>query len=221
MCSRCSISFVSMCARGLWHRCSRPSRTACTQRTSLPPSPSAHSQVPHAAHLPHSASYICLLSLALCLLCVRRASTYGILRSAPVQRAPVPASTGLWPIPGTTVVITFLLCYLARAVTSDWSVSIVLAQVCNLVLTPVELALIPFFLRAGEFALQSNDPIDASVLLSSGIVDIIKSSSTAFVRAVIGWVLVSPFLGMVLYFAMVPIITRLLVIRRQYGVIKQ
>eukprot|EP00042_Codosiga_hollandica_P047589 m.518065 g.518065 ORF g.518065 m.518065 type:complete len:169 (+) comp57483_c0_seq23:113-619(+) len=131
------------------------------------------------------------------------------------------ALSGLWPIPGTTVVITFLLCYLARAVTSDWSVSIVLAQVCNLVLTPVELALIPFFLRAGEFALQSNDPIDASVLLSSGIVDIIKSSSTAFVRAVIGWVLVSPFLGMVLYFAMVPIITRLLVIRRQYGVIKQ
>eukprot|EP00042_Codosiga_hollandica_P047594 m.518242 g.518242 ORF g.518242 m.518242 type:complete len:110 (+) comp57483_c0_seq41:113-442(+) len=38
------------------------------------------------------------------------------------------ALSGLWPIPGTTVVITFLLCYLARAVTSDWSVSIVLAQ---------------------------------------------------------------------------------------------
>ena len=63
--------------------------------------------------------------------------------------------------------------------------------VINLALTPLDIALIPSFLRFGEYVAGTDEPFDVQLLFESSFLDLIKNSSMALLNAALGWLLLA------------------------------
>lgn len=103
---------------------------------------------------------------------------------------------GLFPIPGTTA----LLCILAALV---FKLNQVIINVINLILTPINVLMIPVFYKLGhELVNSTSQAISAKEFLSQIRHDFFRAIGTfkSFVlEAIVGWVLMIPFSFVVLF----------------------
>ncbi|KVH99366.1 uncharacterized protein LOC112514425 [Cynara cardunculus var. scolymus] len=107
---------------------------------------------------------------------------------------------GVFPIVG----VTFFLCLLAIAVLGS-SVNAPAVMLANFVATPIEISLMIVFLRFGEFLTGgAHFPLTSDalkkVLTGKGSKEILLS----VVRAMLGWLVMAPFIMGLLYLILVP-----------------
>eukprot|EP00697_Spironema_sp_BW2_P006549 gnl/Spiro4/2003_TR959_c0_g1_i1.p2 gnl/Spiro4/2003_TR959_c0_g1~~gnl/Spiro4/2003_TR959_c0_g1_i1.p2 ORF type:complete len:166 (-),score=20.70 gnl/Spiro4/2003_TR959_c0_g1_i1:219-716(-) len=94
---------------------------------------------------------------------------------------------GLFPIPGLTSLVSLL------AVVSYKPLNVVVVQVVNLCLTPIQIACIPLFVVFGEwiFPVGPDEPPFSVVLLTEALAQSVTTAldvfKTVFLRAVVGW----------------------------------
>ena len=78
----------------------------------------------------------------------------------------------------------------------------------NLVLTPVDLFLIPFFVRLGEWAVGAETGFSITVFMDSfqeSKLNAIMQFQTALLYGVLGWLVTTPFILIVAYYASFPL----------------
>ncbi|KAK1407659.1 hypothetical protein QVD17_39280 [Tagetes erecta] len=112
---------------------------------------------------------------------------------------------GVFPIVG----VTFFLCMLAITILGT-SVNAPTVMLANFVATPIELSLIIVFLRFGEFLTGgAHFPLTTDalkkVLTGQASTEILLS----IVRALLGWIVLAPFILGLLYIILVPCFTML------------
>jgi uncharacterized protein (DUF2062 family) len=119
---------------------------------------------------------------------------------------------GLFPIPGVTTLVVMLLA-------AGISVNLPAATLLNVLLTPVELAMVPVFLYLGEFVIG----MDHISLAPSTIMQALKEDlwqglaqyGGAMGYAVLGWACWAPPFGAMTYFVLVPILRLVLSPRKK------
>nr|XP_043606880.1 uncharacterized protein LOC122578895 [Erigeron canadensis] len=112
---------------------------------------------------------------------------------------------GVFPIVG----VTFFLCALAIAILGN-SINAPTVMLANFVATPIELSLMIVFLRFGEFLTGGDHfPLSADalkkMLTGKGSIEILLSIA----RALLGWLVMAPFIFGILYIILVPCFTML------------
>ncbi|XP_071702490.1 uncharacterized protein [Rutidosis leptorrhynchoides] len=110
---------------------------------------------------------------------------------------------GVFPIVGVTV----FLCFLAIAVLGA-SINAPTVMLANFVATPIELSLVIVFLRFGEFLTGGDHfPLNSDalkkILTGNGTKEILLSVA----RALLGWLVMAPFILGILYAILVPCFT--------------
>lgn len=111
---------------------------------------------------------------------------------------------GIFPILGTTTILTTLVAFVFR-------LNQPVMQSINWLIYPLQIALIPVFIRAGEFLFQA-EPIPFSI---PEMLKIFSESPGGFfaefwmtlVHCIVAWIVVAPFLGAVIAFSTRPALT--------------
>lgn len=89
-------------------------------------------------------------------------------------------------------------------------VNIPAAQLVNLLLTPLEIALVPVFLWFGEFLLRrehvSLSPNVIMEELKSNTRQALSTYTSAFAFAIVGWAVWAPFATVMLHYTLVPLL---------------
>ena len=116
---------------------------------------------------------------------------------------------GLWPIPGTS---TFACLFLSLFV----SVNVPAMTLINLIVTPIEIAMIPVFvwignnLRSVFMTIDPNDePVQISNLISelqANLFDGIVKFGNVLITAIVAWTICLPLGVLILYFVLKPIV---------------
>eukprot|EP00249_Psilotum_nudum_P018196 c26685_g1_i2 orf=735-1457(+) len=111
---------------------------------------------------------------------------------------------GVFPVCG----ITLFLCALAAALLRS-ACSVPTLMLANFIATPLELGLIVPFLRVGELVTGGRHFLLSSILSYEGIWKAITGHAShavifGFMHAVIGWMIVAPFLLAILYIIFLP-----------------
>lgn len=136
----------------------------------------------------------------------------GLARSAAVG-----FTGGIFPIPGTTTIICILMC---QALHRWWKAptNIVITQLVNVLVLPIELALIPAFMYLGRLVFSPGSaavPVDELIkgmkqhpltTLWHGLGDLLI--------AVVVWTVLSPIIGIIIYSVAKPCSSMLL---KAYG----
>lgn len=114
---------------------------------------------------------------------------------------------GTFPFFGTTTLFCFLFGVWFR-------LNQPLLQALNYALTPVHLLGIPIYLKIGEFILSapsvSIHPLEMIDLFKSNWRIFFTQYGMAMLHAILAWIIVAPFLGVLIYFFVLPIASKLM-----------
>ena len=109
---------------------------------------------------------------------------------------------GIFPLCGTQWAVGIGLQFIFKALIENGG-SFAIIQAINMILTPVEIMLIPFFVRSGETLLGVEEPFNVSQLISDLQSAPFSTLSTAFIpllHAVLAWSLFMTLAGPALYY---------------------
>lgn len=117
-------------------------------------------------------------------------------------------TAGVWPIVGTTSAIALVFIIL-------FPVNGVIVQVVNLLLTAVDIAMVPTFVNFGAkfWASDSNEGFDVSKLmeaLQSDPFGALSSFKDILIQGVVGWTIAAPFMTALVYIVALPVCMALL-----------
>jgi len=115
-------------------------------------------------------------------------------------------SGGLFPIPGVTTLICFIYTYLFK-------INAVVAQIVNLLLTPVQLMCVFLFVELGDMLFFTNTDLTVlSEAMSEGVWMTINVAGASLLRAIIAWALVSVFIIPLIYYCVLPLTRRFTIV---------
>lgn len=105
-----------------------------------------------------------------------------------------------FPIPGATTVVCFAFIY-------AFGLNVAATQLVNLLLTPLELALVVPYMALGNYLLGADvDLSNASALLTSDLLAALSLLGASVMRGVFAWALLAAPLALVLYVVLKPLV---------------
>ena len=121
---------------------------------------------------------------------------------------------GIFPVPGVTTVPTLACAYL-------FGLNAVATQLTNLLATPVNLATVIPFIRAGEWLFGVDDPVSFSLdAFSEDLLGALKMYWVSLLRALAAWLVFMIPATIILNYALRPVL-RVLLANIQSGTVKQ
>lgn len=113
---------------------------------------------------------------------------------------------GIFPILGSTTILCFLAALLFR-------LNQPVIQILNYIVYPLQIVLLPFFLKAGQVLFKAPPlTIDPEVLMKEFAADwqaFLSRYTIAGLQGIAVWCLVAPFLGVLVYFVMKPLMKKM------------
>jgi uncharacterized protein (DUF2062 family) len=118
---------------------------------------------------------------------------------------------GIFPVLGSTTVLCFLAALFFR-------LNQPVIQILNYVVYPLQILVLPFFLKAGQRLFQAPElTVDLELWLKEFAADasgFLVRYSWVGLRGIVVWLLVAPPLGLLVYFSMKPLLVRMDLRRR-------
>ena len=131
----------------------------------------------------------------------------GLTPTALAQAVALGVVCGIFPVPGSTTIV-------AGAFAIAVGVNVVLVQLVNLLMTPVNLATLIPFIRIGMLALGEGSDnafsLDAfkAAATKGGVVEALQQFVTPLLRGVLGWALCSPLIAGAVFALVLPLARR-------------
>ena len=134
---------------------------------------------------------------------IRNQLTQGVSVKAIAIGIAVGAVCGIFPVLGTTTVLTTLIAFLLK-------LNQPVAQAINVLVYPLHIALIPVFIRFGEF-LFGADPISFSISpmlkqFSDAPLDFLYQFKATFIHCITGWLVAAPFIAALIILMVKPVL---------------
>ena len=134
---------------------------------------------------------------------IRNQLTQGVSVKAIAIGIAVGAVCGIFPVLGTTTVLTTLFAFLLK-------LNQPVAQAINFLVYPLHIALIPAFIRFGEF-LFGADPIPFSISpmlkqFSDAPIDFLYQFKATFIHCITGWLVAAPFIAALIILMVTPVL---------------
>jgi len=120
-------------------------------------------------------------------------------------------SGGVFPLPGITTLVCFVFIYFFK-------LNIAATQIVNFLVTPIGVACVIPFITLGNWILGIQEDVSAIATLfqTEGVLTALRVAGSSILRGIFAWILVVPFLTVILYFVLLPLVKRALPEKQTY-----